>query len=83
MASTGSAAVMKAKVGAAAGTGEGEDLVDAGEEAGPAGVGGGELWRVWQVGGAATGSAGRRRQVVACGAGSRVARRRDGRGPGQ
>jgi hypothetical protein len=41
-----------AHVGAAVEAGEGEDLVDAGEEAGPAGAGGGAVRRVCQVGGA-------------------------------
>jgi hypothetical protein len=44
-----------AHVAAAAGAGEGEDLVDAGEEAGPAGAGGGAVRGVRQVGGADAG----------------------------
>jgi hypothetical protein len=40
-----------AHVGAAVGTGEGEDLIDAGKEASPAGAGGGALQGVRQVGG--------------------------------
>jgi hypothetical protein len=52
-----------AHVGAAAGTGEGEDLVDAGEEAGPAGAGGGALWGVGQVGACRGRGGGRRRQL--------------------
>jgi hypothetical protein len=38
-----------APVGAAVGTGEGADLVDADEEASPAGAGGGAVRRVWQL----------------------------------
>jgi hypothetical protein len=53
---------------------EGEDLVDAGEEAGPAGAGGGAVRRVWQVGGADPGG-------ICCGsqdgAAVSVARRHD------
>jgi hypothetical protein len=37
-----------AHLGAAAGAEQWEDLVDAGEEAGPAGAGGGALRRVWR-----------------------------------
>jgi hypothetical protein len=57
-----------AHVGAAAGAGEGEDLVDAGEEASPAGAGGGALWGVRQVG-VCRGRAGPGRQLIGCGAG--------------
>jgi hypothetical protein len=48
-----------AHVASAVGTGEGADLVDAGEEASPAGAGGGALRGVGQVGGVSvSGSAG-------------------------
>jgi hypothetical protein len=48
---SGSAEGEDAHVGAAVGAGEGEELVDAGEEASPAGAGGGALRGVRQVGG--------------------------------
>jgi hypothetical protein len=57
-----------AHVGAAAGTGEGEDLVDSGEETSPAGAGGGTLRGVRQVG-VCRGRAGPGRQVIGCGVG--------------
>jgi hypothetical protein len=54
-----------AHVGAAVGAGEGEDLVDAGEEASPAGAGGGALRCVRQVGGGGvSGSLGSMRPAV-------------------
>ena len=67
-----------AHVGAAVGAGEGEDLVDAGEEAGPARAGGGGRPGVRQVG-AGPGRGGVARPLAARGAAGRVARRRRSR----